>query len=278
MKFIIYKIVNNFNSHEYIGVHGTYNINDNYMGSGTALREAILEYGIGNFTKTILHIFDNKQEALNKERELVNNEYILREDTYNKVVGGGDLNTTGYCTVLIDGQYKLIPSSQYDKNIHKRAMSDKINVYTEHGHELISIEDYDPDKHMINTSGKVSVKNGKGYKLVTAEEFAKGGYEATNKGMVVVKNPVDKSRTILVTSEEFKTGKYEGVTAGLTTARTKDGKFIKVSKYDERFKTGELEHVSTGRKFINNGIARKLVYPEQLEKYLNTGWKLGKKL
>lgn len=72
----------------YIGYHSTNNINDGYMGSGKLIKRAILKYGIENFQKDILFIFDNKKEAELKESEIVNSEFCLREDTYNIAIGG----------------------------------------------------------------------------------------------------------------------------------------------------------------------------------------------
>ena len=43
MKYIIYKITNLVNGYIYIGQHGTNNINDDYMGSGRALKRAFKE-------------------------------------------------------------------------------------------------------------------------------------------------------------------------------------------------------------------------------------------
>jgi group I intron endonuclease len=88
MHYYIYKITNTINGKIYIGVHKTKNINDGYMGSGKILKRAIEKYGIDNFTKEILEYFENSQEMHDREKELVNDEFLLREDTYNVRRGG----------------------------------------------------------------------------------------------------------------------------------------------------------------------------------------------
>ena len=87
-KYLVYKIVNVINNKEYIGFHSTYNINDGYMGSGKLIILAIEKYGIDKFHKEILKVFDNKQDAEDYERLLVNLEYTKRSDTYNLSIGG----------------------------------------------------------------------------------------------------------------------------------------------------------------------------------------------
>jgi group I intron endonuclease len=58
------------------------------MGSGKILNRAIDKYGIENFKKDILEYFDTAQEMFDKEKELVNDEFLLREDVYNIRRGG----------------------------------------------------------------------------------------------------------------------------------------------------------------------------------------------
>ena len=103
MKNYVYKITNNLNNMIYIGVHKTDNINDGYMGSGTAIKEAIDKCGLDNFKKEILFEYNHYKDAYNKERELVNESFIKRTDTYNIVKGGGSgweiLNPRYSCTV-----------------------------------------------------------------------------------------------------------------------------------------------------------------------------------
>lgn len=88
MYFIIYKTTNTKNGKFYIGYHSTEDINDQYLGSGKILKQAINKEGIENFTKEILYVFPNKEEALAKEKEIVNEEFLKRDDIYNIKCGG----------------------------------------------------------------------------------------------------------------------------------------------------------------------------------------------
>lgn len=88
MNYTIYKITNILNNKVYIGKHQTDNINDDYFGSGVLIRNAIKKYGKENFVKELLYVFDTEEEMNQKERELITEEFVKREDTYNLGVGG----------------------------------------------------------------------------------------------------------------------------------------------------------------------------------------------
>lgn len=88
MFFTIYKTTNNLNGKIYIGQHGTNNLNDGYMGSGTAIQDDIKSFGVENFKKEILYIFETFSEMNQKEKELVTLDFVKRTDTYNLVPGG----------------------------------------------------------------------------------------------------------------------------------------------------------------------------------------------
>lgn len=88
MFYYLYEIRNNLNNKVYVGVHKTTNMNDGYMGSGKVIRNAIKKHGTENFTKTILETFDTQEEMFQREKEVVTDEFLAREDTYNLRRGG----------------------------------------------------------------------------------------------------------------------------------------------------------------------------------------------
>jgi group I intron endonuclease len=84
----VYETTNLVNGKFYIGKHSTTNPNDDYLGSGVALIQAIQKFGPENFSKTILATFDTKQEALEYEKEIVTLELVGRRTNYNLKEGG----------------------------------------------------------------------------------------------------------------------------------------------------------------------------------------------
>lgn len=116
MKYIVYQTTNLINGKIYIGVHKTKNpdIFDSYLGCGVKInmpssysnpsspfQYAVKKYGVKNFKRITLAVFDTAKEALKLEEELVTYEFIKRPDTYNVQLGG----KTGY---------KYYPINQFD--------------------------------------------------------------------------------------------------------------------------------------------------------------------
>jgi hypothetical protein len=88
MKYYLYEIKNNINGKKYVGVHKTKVEDDGYMGSGKVIKRAIEKHGIENFTKTILEYFDTQEAMFAREKEVVTDEFLERDDVYNLRRGG----------------------------------------------------------------------------------------------------------------------------------------------------------------------------------------------
>ena len=103
MKYLVYLTYCLASKKIYIGVHETENPDkfDGYLGNGvrinvpasykhptTPFKRAVKKYGIDQFRRITISIFDTKEEAYSLEAMLVNEEFIKRDDTYNIKLGG----------------------------------------------------------------------------------------------------------------------------------------------------------------------------------------------
>jgi group I intron endonuclease len=84
----VYCIENLINGKVYVGKHSTNDLDDGYMGSGTLLNRAIKKHGIENFRKHVLETFQTSEEALEFEKQLVTEELVADNNTYNLTLGG----------------------------------------------------------------------------------------------------------------------------------------------------------------------------------------------
>jgi hypothetical protein len=91
MYYIIYQTTNLINGKIYVGKHQQETdpyIFDGYLGSGTQIQRAVNKYGTDNFERKTLFVYESLEECLNKEREIVNEEFVQRTDVYNMKTGG----------------------------------------------------------------------------------------------------------------------------------------------------------------------------------------------
>lgn len=112
MKYIVYLTTNlkskvNGLNRIYIGVHKTEDpkIFDGYIGCGvyvdqpstykypkTPFQYAVKKYGVSSFKREILYIYTTKKEAYDKEKKIVDKDFIKQSHVYNATVGDGGSN------------------------------------------------------------------------------------------------------------------------------------------------------------------------------------------
>lgn len=125
--YTVYQTTNTVNGKIYIGVHKTENPNDAYIGSGKILKQAVKLYGKSSFVKQVLFVFDDINDAYLKEAELVNEEFVKRDDTYNVVCGGSvstDRDPTKPRKVLRGKDHPNYGKRHTDE--HRRNISNKL--------------------------------------------------------------------------------------------------------------------------------------------------------
>jgi hypothetical protein len=86
--YTVYKLENLINGKIYVGFHSTNDLDDGYLGSGKLIKRAVEKYKPENFRKEYLAVFEDRESAELLEREIVNEEFVKRDDTYNLSVGG----------------------------------------------------------------------------------------------------------------------------------------------------------------------------------------------
>ena len=97
MYHLLYETTNTVNDKKYIGIHSTADMNDSYLGSGRAMKQAIEKYGAEKFERKILKACDSRKDLLEAEAEMVTKEVVNSREYYNLSLGG-----KSYIDSLID--------------------------------------------------------------------------------------------------------------------------------------------------------------------------------
>jgi hypothetical protein len=165
--YTIYKIINKITGKFYIGAHQTKNIYDEYMGSGVDLIRDQIKYGINSFEKEILFVFNNADDMYKKEKELVDKEFVISENTYNLKTGGHggwdheNFNSEKQRQKAIKANKKIkellqSPNSELLK-LRKKIGSE--NLKNAHKQGKIKYNTFLGKKHTLETKKKIGEKN-----------------------------------------------------------------------------------------------------------------------
>lgn len=100
MKHFIYKTTNKINKKYYYGAHSTEK-DDDYLGSGTALNDAIKKYGKNNFVREIVCYCSSVEELYSLEEKIIA-KHLGNKMCYNLKPGG----KSGWYNVNFSGIHK----------------------------------------------------------------------------------------------------------------------------------------------------------------------------
>ncbi len=196
MYFTVYKTLNIINNEYYIGVHKTDNPYDSYLGSGYRIVNSINKYGVENFKKEILFIYDNEKDMYEKEKELVQEEILKDKKCLNLKVGGfggfSYINNNNikkfHSKKHTDKTKKILREKALNKK-HTKEIKEKIKEI-ENKRKLEEVDYYEkkrkagkcrwknyekkPVVECKSRKGRVWVNNGKDSKMFHVEDIPEG--------------------------------------------------------------------------------------------------------
>ena len=250
-----YKITNNINNKFYYGIHSTNNLNDGYMGSGKRLHYAYKKYDIENFTKEILKFFNSRKEASDYEAEVVTETLVKKDDCYNVALGSEIPNTLN-CIVVYDNQEKCLKKILRDivklnKDRYISYYKDKMQVYDKVEQKWVNImvEEYYSNLDRYSTyfqkdTVMVKDKNGKCFRVKNNDErYLNGELLPIGVGYKHSKETIQKQKNVL-----------------------------KKNHHQQGEKNSQY-----GTCWVYNEEGNIKIKREELEEYLNKGYKKGRK-
>ena len=284
----LYKTTNLINNKYYYGIHSTNNIDDGYLGSGTYLRRAIRKYGKDNFKREIIKQFDNRDELVNAEQEIITETVIKDKYCMNCQYGGEGFNTIGMVTVK-DQNGNTMKTFCDDP----RYLSGELFYYST---GFITVKD--KNNNMLRVS-------------VNDPRYLSGELKHNITGFV---NVLDKNGNILhinINDPRYLSGELKHFLTGFVTVKDKNQNILNVKMNDPRYLSGELKHIWKDKKHNNetkNKISKKAkerigdknssfgtcwitryseitkdnenkkIKKEELDQYIINGWSKGRKI
>ncbi|AGS81139.1 homing endonuclease [Caulobacter phage Cr30] len=237
--YTIYETTNLLNGMKYRGKHKTENPYDAYLGSGDGIKNAIKKYGKENFSKEILCFCDDPGHMDEMEAFFVDQEWILRKDTYN-IRPGGKGGTHKYNQIT--GRPKGSETSKEKRENISKSKKGKVHVR------------------------KISEPESKSFLVDKNDPLVGIEYEIifTRKGKFTPLTQEHKDKI----SETRKARKIKPWNVGISNEKTKSAS-LKTAETRKRNGTNKITAMKavetkrkngtdgTGRKWWNNGIENK---------------------
>lgn len=232
---------------------------DSYFSSSKEILKLIKNGKV--FTKEILGVFSNREEAIKYEIEL-HNKYDVSNNIefYNKHnQSSSGFDTTGI--IFIDGQ--PIRTSDYLESGKKYHSSGKITVKDPEGkfHWVdVNDERYKSGYYTNLTKGKMPVLIGDRYENIDTEEYYKNKskYKSSNYGKVPVVDKGGNRFLVETTDHRYISGELRYINNGKVLAKSKNGDIFYVSRkeFDELGLVGINKGLVSGEKNPNSKIIK----------------------
>lgn len=207
-KFIVYITTNSINNFIYVGVHKTltpYEF-DGYLGNGiyinkpntyekskTKFQQAVKEFGPKIFNRKVLNVFDSEEDAYLLEKNIVDAEFLSRNDVYNTLLMK-DLS--------LEVVYRYLKTGEYDSEFQNgRLAAEKTNCCDKSIYNACVLGNLVNDKYYFSyiKSNDYSIARTEYIKTMPVHKYDNYGYyicsydtyleaQAENKNMNIIKS------------------------------------------------------------------------------------------
>jgi hypothetical protein len=158
----LYKITCLKNGKYYIGMHSTDDMEDGYMGGGKRIKNSVSKHGKDAHRKEILGFFENREDLINGEIRIVNEELINDPMCMNLMKGGngGYISEENQKARSIAGgkafANKLLKDQDLLRKISKQG-SDNLKKLHEEG--FFKYDTFNNKTHIEESKLKIGLKN-----------------------------------------------------------------------------------------------------------------------
>jgi len=298
----LYQITNLINGKYYVGMHSADQLDDDYDGSGWALKKAYEKYGKDKFEKEILEFCYSRKEVLELEASIVDQDFVDDSMTYNLVTGGQSplyvsRETRNKMSNTWKERYKKMPHpflGKFHSDEAKQRMSNaRKGKRKGDKHPLYGKHHSDESREKMSKSRKGKVKSAEHRKHLSESHTGKVLKESTKEKLReinigtklvhrFVNGIIEKKK---IEPEELNEYLNSGWLLGIGVKKNKVHRFVDGKKESIWILENELEKYlsegwirgrGTGFKAINKKGTVKVVLISEVDKYIEKGWKLGR--
>lgn len=253
----IYETTNLINGKKYIGQHKASKFDNNYYGSGKILTQALLKEGKENFKVKIIEKCDSQKELNEKEIYYINKFDASNNDNYYNIGAGGSSWNNSFNNRPKEERSKIISEANYrrfknPKERYKNGNAMRGKHHTEEAKKKMS----------ISHSGKNHWLYGK--------HPSKESIEKNRKAHLGKKLSEEHKRKISESSKGKHHRKLTDEEKKYISIKTKEA----MSKYYKEHPDFDFATLK-GKVAVNDGVHRIYINKEELNMYLEKGFKLG---